>query len=313
MSQPDAHPAAMPDPSRAEATAPGAAERFAIDHYENFPVASVLLPRRLRQPVAVIYRFARTADDIADEGDAAPAERLAGLAALSAALDRIEAGTDPGSPLMRALAEVIAEHRLPLQLFRDLLDAFRQDVTVHRHADWDSLLDYSRRSANPVGRLMLHLYGAAAPEHFARSDAICTGLQLANFWQDVAIDFARGRIYLPADAMARHGVDEAALAQGRCDAQWAALMRELGTRTEAMLQSGASLALDLSRTLDWRIGWELRLVVLGGLRILERLEDVGYDVFRRRPTLRPRDWPLLLWRAATMRAAPSDRGKGSRH
>lgn len=295
-------------PSRNAIPATEAAERFSIDHYENFPVASVLLPRRLRRPVAVIYRFARTADDIADEGDAAPEERLAALAELQAALDRIDAGADAGSPLMRALAQVIAEYRLPTSLFRDLLDAFRQDVTVHRHADWDSLLNYSRRSANPVGRLMLHLYGAATPDRFARSDAVCTGLQLANFWQDIAIDYARGRIYLPADAMARHGVDESALAEGRCDAHWIAMMRELQGATGAMLQSGASLALELSRTLDWRIGWELRLVVLGGLRILERIEGVGYDVFRRRPTLRPYDWPLLLWRAATLQAAPGDRG-----
>lgn len=288
---PSPMPASMPD-------APAAAEGYAVDHYENFPVASVLLPRPLRRPVAVIYRFARTADDLADEGDAAPAERLAALGALSDALERIAAGTDPGTPMMRALAEVIAEYRLPLPLFHDLLDAFRQDVTVHRHADWDSLLDYSRRSANPVGRLMLHLYGAATPDRFARADAICTGLQLVNFWQDVAIDFARGRIYLPADAMARHGVDENALAEGRCDVCWLALMEELKIRTEAMLQSGASLALDLPRTVDWRIGWELRLVVQGGLRVLERIEAVGYDVFRRRPTLGPADWLLLAWRAA---------------
>ncbi len=285
----------MPMPTPPSAAAP---DGLAIGHYENFPVASVLLPRRLRRPVAVIYRFARTADDLADEGDAAPQERLAALGALSDALDRIDAGTDPGTPMMRALAEVIAEYRLPLPLFHDLLDAFRQDVTVHRHADWDSLLDYSRRSANPVGRLMLHLYGAATPDRFARADAICTGLQLVNFWQDVAIDFARGRVYLPADAMARHGVDDDALAEGRCDARWLALMEELKMRTEAMLQSGASLALDLPRTADWRIGWELRLVVQGGLRVLERIEAVGYDVFRRRPTLGPADWLLLAWRAA---------------
>jgi squalene synthase HpnC len=284
------------------ATAPAGAETpFTVEHYENFPVASVLLPRPLRRPVAVIYHFARSADDIADEGDAAPAERLAGLAVLVEALDRIGAGTDPGTPLMRALAGVIAEYQLPLPLFHDLLDAFRQDVTVHRHADWDSLLDYSRRSANPVGRLMLHLYGAATPERFVQSDAICTALQLINFWQDAAIDFSRGRIYLPADAMSRHGVTEATLAEARCDAAWVALLTEVQARTRAMLQSGAPLALTLPPGLDWRIGWELRLVVQGGLRILEKVERAGYDVFRRRPRLGPADWPLLLWRAARMR------------
>jgi squalene synthase HpnC len=287
----------MPQPSAPAAAAPD----YTVDHYENFPVASMLLPRRLRRSVAVIYHFARTADDLADEGDAAPAERLAALAGMGAALDRIAAGEDPGTPLMRALATVIAEHELPLSLFHDLLDAFRQDVTVHRHPDWASLLDYSRRSANPVGRLMLHLYGAVSPERLVQADAICTGLQLANFWQDVAIDFARGRIYLPADAMARHGVDESALAAGRCDAHWIALMQELQTRTRAMLHSGASLALTLPPTLEARIGWELRLVVQGGLRILERIEAAGFDVFRHRPKLGPADWLVMLWRAARMR------------
>lgn len=288
----------MPQP---QAPASAATPDFNVDHYENFPVASILLPRRLRRSVAVIYHFARTADDLADEGDAAPAERLAALADMAAALDRIGAGEDPGTPAMRALAGVIAEHALPLPLFHDLLDAFRQDVTVHRHPDWDSLLDYSRRSANPVGRLMLHLYGAVSAQRLAQADAICTGLQLANFWQDVAIDHARGRIYLPADAMARHGVDEAALAAQRCDARWIALMRELQMRTRAMLQSGASLALTLPPTLEKRIGWELRLVVQGGLRTLERIEMAGFDVFRHRPKLGPADWIVMLWRAARMR------------
>ncbi len=284
------------------ASAPPAADSYTVDHYENFPVGSILLPRRLRRPVAVIYHFARTADDLADEGDAAPAERLAALADMGRALDAIGAGADPGTPLMRALAGVIADYKLPLQLFHDLLDAFRQDVTVHRHPDWDSLLDYSRRSANPVGRLMLYLYGAATPDRFAQSDAICTALQLINFWQDVAIDYPRGRIYLPADAMARHGVTEAAVAEGRCDAAWTALLTELQARTKAMLQSGAPLALTLPPGVETRIGWELRLIVQGGLRILERVEDVGFDVFRRRPKLGAADWPLLLWRAARMRA-----------
>jgi len=298
MHEPAARPAPVL-PATGSAT-----PEFTVDHYENFPVASVLLPRRLRRPVAVIYHFARTADDIADEGDALPAERLAGLAAMDEGLDRIAAGADPGTTLMRALAGVIAEYHLPLQLFHDLLDAFRQDVTVHRHPDWDSLLDYSRRSANPVGRLMLHLYGAATPDRFVQSDAICTALQLINFWQDAAIDFSRGRIYLPQDAMARHGVTEATLAEARCDAGWIALLQELKDRTEAMLQSGAPLALGLPPHVETRIGWELRLVVQGGQRILERTEAVGFDVFRRRPKLGAADWPLLLWRAATMRARP---------
>lgn len=292
----------MPADSRSDTPADAAAAGpVRIDHYENFPVASLLLPARLRRPVAVIYRFARTADDIADEGDAAPAQRLAELDALEGGLRRIAAGTDPGTPLLRSLQQVVADCQLPLAPFHQLLQAFRQDVLFHPHGSWDSLLDYSSRSANPVGHLMLHLYGAATPARMALADRICTGLQLANFWQDVAIDHARGRIYLPAEAMARHGVSAAHLAEGRCDAHWQALMGELVGHTRAMLQSGASLALSLPAGLEPRIGWELRLVVQGGLRILERIEAAGYDVFRHRPKLGPADWALLLWRAARMR------------
>ncbi|MBY4897578.1 squalene synthase HpnC [Cupriavidus sp. AU9028] len=272
-----------------------------VTHYENFPVASLLLPARLRRPVAVIYHFARTADDIADEGDAAPPERLAALDALEQGLHRIAAGADPGVPLLQALQRVVGDHALPLAPFHCLLQAFRQDVLFRPHPDWDSLLDYSSRSANPVGHLMLHLYGTATPERILLADRICTGLQLVNFWQDVAIDHARGRVYLPADMMARHGVTEAQLGEERCDGRWRALLADLVSRTRAMLQSGASLALTLPAGLEPRIGWELRLVVQGGLRILERIEAAGYDVFRRRPTLGAADWALLLWRAARMR------------
>ena len=273
---------------------------MAVDHYENFPVASLLLPRRLRGPVTDIYRYARAADDIADEGDASDARRLAGLAAFRAELHRI--GAEPGSApdaapelahIFAPLARTIARHQLPITPFFDLLSAFEQDVTVKRYDDYAALLDYCTRSANPVGRLMLHLYDAATPDNLAESDAICTGLQLVNFWQDVRVDWRKQRIYLPRADMQRHGVTEDDLAACRLTPQWRALMACQVERARALLHSGAPLA----RRLSGRIGLELRMVVQGGLRILERIEHNGYDVFLNRPELRARDWPIILWRA----------------
>ena len=267
---------------------------MSVGHYENFPVASWLLPRRLRPAVAAIYWFARTADDFADEGDAPAPERLARLDAYRADLARIAAGREPDSPVLARLAPVIGAHALPFQPFHDLLNAFSQDVVKQRYASFDEVLDYCRRSANPVGVLMLHLFGAAGADNVRRSDAICTGLQLANFWQDVAIDWAKGRLYLPQDDLARFGVSEAQIAAGRVDDAWRRTMGFQVARTRAMLQSGAPLA----RALPGRIGWELRLVVQGGLRILERIDRAGGDVFRHRPVLRAPDWSLMFWRAA---------------
>lgn len=267
---------------------------MSVGHYENFPVASWLLPRALRPAVAAIYWFARTADDFADEGDAPAADRLAQLDAYRTDLDRIAAGSAPVSPVLARLAPVIAAHALPLQPFRDLLDAFSQDVVKQRYASFDEVLDYCRRSANPVGLLMLHLFRAAGAENVRRSDAICTGLQLANFWQDVAVDWAKDRLYLPQDELARFGVGEAQIAAGRTDDAWRRLMAFQVVRTRAMLEAGAPLA----RALPGRIGWELRLVVQGGLRILERIDRAGGDVFRHRPVLRAPDWSLMFWRAA---------------
>jgi phytoene synthase len=267
---------------------------MSVGHYENFPVASLLLPRRLRPAVAAIYWFARTADDFADEGERLPAERLAQLDAYRTELARIAAGGVPQSPRFVELAAVIRRYGLPVQPFGDLLDAFSQDVLKQRYRTFDEVLDYCRRSANPVGRLMLRLYGAAAPGDVARSDAICTALQLVNFWQDVALDWRKGRIYLPQDEMARFGVSETHLAEARADDAWQRLMAFQTARARALLESGAPLA----RALPGRIGWELRMVVQGGLRILERIDRVRGDVFRRRPVLRAPDWPLMLWRAA---------------
>ena len=267
-----------------------------VDHYENFPVASFLVPRHLRRPIETIYRFARSADDIADEGDASPKERLAGLAAYQAELDRVAAGAAPQPPLFLALADVIRQHGLPLQLFRDLLDAFAQDVVKKRYADYPELLDYCRRSANPVGRLVLHLFGRTEAQHLEQSDCICSALHLVNFWQDVAVDWHKGRIYLPQADLPRFRIGEADIAAGRWSANWAALMDFQIDRTRELMLHGAPLV----HALPGRIGWEIRLTVQGGLRILERLRRVRGNVFQRRPRLGKRDWLVVAARSLTM-------------
>lgn len=269
-------------------------DAYAIDHYENFPVASLLLPRAMRRPIAVVYRFARTADDFADEGERTPAERLALLEGYRAELKRIEAGEAPATPLFRDLRdEVIGAHGVPIQLFHDLLDAFSQDVVKTRYADFGELVQYSRRSANPVGRIVLHLAKQDMPRNLAWSDGICTALQLINFWQDVAIDWQKGRVYLPQDELARFGVDEAQIAAGKVDGRWQALMRYQLDRTRRMLLAGSPLGL----ALPGRLGVEIRLTVLGGDAILRKLDDAGFDMFAKRPKLTSGDWPGLLWKA----------------
>ncbi|MES2149126.1 MAG: squalene synthase HpnC [Pseudomonadota bacterium] len=267
-----------------------------VDHYENFPVASVLLPRRLVPAVEAIYAFARSADDLADEGHAAPHERLAALAAYEQQLAGIGAARRSDDPLFQRLAAIIAKYRLPLTPFYDLLSAFKQDVATTRYASYALLLDYCSRSANPVGFLMLSLYGAANARNVAESDAICSALQLTNFLQDVAIDREKDRIYIPLEDFARFCVDPAQLERGQCDTQWRALMAFEVARTRALMLQGAPLA----KRLPGRIGWELRLVVQGGLRILEAIEQRHYDVFTRRPQLKTGDWLRIFWRALWM-------------
>lgn len=262
-----------------------------VDHYENFPVASWLCPPRLRPAVAAIYWFARTADDLADEGDAAPQQRLDQLAAYRADLDAVAAGRAPSDrwpSVFAPLARAIAEWRLPVPALADLLSAFEQDVARTRdgagYADRAELLDYCRRSANPVGRLMLHLYGVDDAVSIARSDAICTALQLINFWQDLGVDLPRGRRYLPEADCRAHGVDPLSPADAPSTQRTALVREECAWARELMLE-GAPLV----RRVPGRAGWELRGVVQGGLRILDRIEALGFDTFARRPKLGPLD------------------------
>lgn len=268
-----------------------------VDHYENFPVASWLLPARVRPPIEAIYGFARGADDVADEGDAPDAERLAGLARYLRALDAIEAGRPPEAGFAR-IARAVAEHRLPVALLRDLIDAFAQDVVKKRYATFDELLDYSRRSANPVGRLLLHLFERTDAASLAQSDAICSSLQLVNFWQDVALDWAKGRVYIPQEDLARFGVAEESIARGVCDERWSSLMDFECARARRMLLGGAPLGL----ALPGRLGLEIRATVEGGLAILDRIGTARADVFRHRPVLGKADWMRMVARAALKKA-----------
>jgi squalene synthase HpnC len=266
---------------------------MAVDHYENFPVASVLLPPHLRRPVALIYRFAREADDFADEGDADAATRLLELDRFRVQIRRIETGVEPEIAWFSELAEVIRHHDLPVQPFLDLLSAFSQDVVQTRYATYAQVLDYCQRSANPVGRLLLVLYGTAERAHLAWSDAICSSLQLINFLQDIALDYRKGRIYLPDEDMERFGVTEDQLRRAETNERWKEFMTFQIERTRSLLYSGAPLG----RVLKGRVGLEMRMIIAGGARILQKIEQAGGDVFRFRPVLGPLDWPLMLLRS----------------
>ncbi len=264
-----------------------------VGHYENFPVASILLPEPLRRPIAAVYRFARTADDMADEGDLPAEARLEQLAEFDRQLIRLERGEPLQDPLFLELAEAIRRHRLPMQYFHDLLDAFSQDCVKTRYRDFAELQDYSRRSADPIGRLLLHLFGTTSAEAFRCSDNICSALQYINFWQDVAIDYRKQRIYLPTEDMQAFGVAEGDIASGMATDRFKALMAFQVTRTRRMLHEGAALG----RMLKGRAGLEIRTVVAGGDTILQRVVEADYDVFHCRPVLRARDWVAMLARA----------------
>jgi squalene synthase HpnC len=271
----------------------GAIAPLRVDHYENFPVASWVLPARFRDPVRLIYRFARQADDFADEGELSDTQRLERLAEFGRELDRLEAGQPARHPLFVRLQPVVQAWRLPVGLFRDLLSAFAQDVTKKRYADFGEVMDYCRRSANPIGRLLLHLFGETGPRSLAYSDGICASLQLINFLQDVEIDYAKGRIYLPQDEMARYGVSEQQIAARDAGGTWSVFMLHQIERARRMLQAGAPLG----RVLRGRVGMELRMIVLGGERILKHLHESQGDVFRHRPTLDRGDWVYMVLRA----------------
>ena len=270
-----------------------------VSHYENFPVATVLCPPHLRPAIAAIYWFARTADDIADEGDAVPQTRLDDLAAYRADLMATASGRAPSvrwAGVFGQLGPMIRQFDLPVDLLADLLSAFEQDVVKQRYASQAELLDYCRRSANPVGRLLLHLYGVKDAASLLESDCICTALQLINFWQDLGVDIPRGRIYLPADSWTLHGVDEAQLLRLDSNPNTIHLIATHARESCAMMLKGSQLV----KKVPGRGGWELRLVVQGGLRILDKIEALGFDTLRRRPKLNAWDVAVMGWRALWM-------------
>lgn len=302
----------MDDPSPARRPRPPPLPRplapEPITHYENFPVASWLCPPALRPAIASLYGFARTADDMADEGDASAAERLADLQAYGADLRAVAAGQSPSEQWPRVflpLHHTIAAHALPLAPLTDLLSAFAQDVhktaAAEAYADRAELTDYCRRSANPVGRLLLHLYGVQDAAAIAQSDAICTALQLINFWQDLSVDLPRGRFYVPAADAARYSMASALAAQAAGQRvvpgpEADALVRDLAAWARSTMLTGAPLV----RRLPGRAGWELRFVVQGALRVLDKVEQLGGACLVQRPRLHAWDAPWLALRALRM-------------
>jgi squalene synthase HpnC len=275
-----------------------------IGHYENFPVASFLCPARLRAPIAAIYHFARTADDLADEGTDAPMQRLQDLAAyrqdLTAACAPAATWSTRWAAIFGPLHRAIQAHQLPVKALHDLLDAFVQDVEKSRdaagYATQAELIDYCRRSANPVGRLLLHLYGVTDARALALSDDICTALQLINFWQDPSVDIPRGRYYLTQEDCEQFGVAQADVLASRQSVAVTELIAFYVQSARARMLKGAPLV----HQVPGRAGWELRLVVQGGLRILDKIEALQFATLDTRPKLTGRDFPVMLWRALWM-------------
>jgi hydroxysqualene synthase len=288
--------------------------RLARGHYENFPVASRLLPRPMRPHIAAVYAFARTADDFADEGHRPAGERLRlldewgrwlsaceGLAA--GASSRVPVPAEEGLPaetphIFAALGDTIRSCGLSRTPFEDLLSAFRQDVTTVRYAGWDDVLDYCRRSANPVGRLVLAIAGYRGERVERSSDALCTALQLTNFWQDFEGDWQKGRLYLPLDECRRAGAETGDLDARQATPAWRQVVGQAAGRTVELFERGRGVC----DAVSGRLKWELRVTWLGGRRILERLEQNDYDVFGGRPVLGAGDVPALLWQAISWRA-----------
>lgn len=276
---------------------------MSVEHYENFPVASLLCPPRLRPAVVAIYHFGRTADDLADEGSASTAERLVTLQAYQQDLAHVAAGRTPSAAwpqVFTPLSAAIQTFGLPVPLLDDLLCAFMQDCGNPLYPDRAALLDYCSRSANPIGRLMLHLCGVNDALALRRSDAICTALQLINFWQDISVDHARARCYLPESDAKAHGVDRLAMLKGAAPGpNESALLTDLLDWTASLMHDGAPLV----HQVPGRMGLELRLVVQGGLRVLDKVRAMNPESYTRRPTLGALDMPRLLWRALCMHQA----------
>jgi hydroxysqualene synthase len=262
--------------------------RIANEHYENFPVASRLLPYAMRPHIAAIYAFARGADDIADEPGRSHDERLVLLDEWQRHLHE-----SPRTPVFAALRETREKFQLPVELFHDLLSAFRQDVTTARYDTWDDLLDYCRRSANPIGRLVLRIAGRATNEADEWSDAVCTALQLTNFWQDLAIDWQRGRLYVPTDTWQPAGANTADLDRRHLSAAWKHALGAASARTRHLFATGRPVC----DAVTGRLRYELRATILGGERILDKLDKAEFEVFKRRPTLTTADLMVIGWRA----------------
>jgi len=267
--------------------------QIAKGHYENFPVASILLPKRMRLPVAAIYAFARAADDWADEGDLSNEERLEALDDMARDILHTSDGNPPNDPVYIALADTMQQFDLPVSLFHDLISAFKQDVTQKRYADFGELMNYCRRSANPIGRLMLHLYGLTDRKSLGHSDAVCSALQLINFYQDLDQDYHElGRIYIPEDEMAASFVNEVHFKNKRSDGAMMQLMRKQYQRANKLLNAGAPLG----KRLKGRFGLEIRLIIAAASRVLQRLDQQQHDLFSR-PRLKPSDWIWIVWTA----------------
>ena len=297
--------------------------RLARSHYENFPVASWLLPSHLRPHIAAIYAFARIADDFADEPGPSAGARLAHLAEWERRLTATgngsafahstltelrrdlaiaasgrgggqpadTKGADGADAVFLALHDTIERFDLPLSLFSDLLSAFRQDVTTARYSTWADVLDYCRRSANPVGRLVLRVFGYRRADLDSASDAFCTALQLTNFWQDLAVDWSRGRLYVPEEVWQRHGAGLTTLASGSLNDAWRATLGDLSDRTRQLFDEGRSVCDGVAG----RLRYELRATWLGGTRVLARLAESDFDVFSQRPAVGPGDVLVIAW------------------
>lgn len=290
------------------AAAYASCEQSARARYENFPVASILLPAPMRPHVAAVYAFARAADDFADEGERPAEQRLRLLDGWRERLrrslrDEAQPATEPDEPanaaaIFQALGNTVQQCDLPSELLDDLLSAFTQDVTVHRYQNWEALFDYARRSANPVGRLVLRIAGYRAPTLDAWSDSICTALQFTNFWQDFTVDRDRGRVYLPQSELARQGAADADVTGNPASVATQCALRQAVARTRQLFVAGRPLC----DAVSGRLRYELRATWLGGSRILERVDGQLRSGIGHRPALQLRDGPWLLWQMLTWAA-----------